>query len=67
MLSKSSNHGVLAVLSILLGINIMLVADIIAQLPGTEASLPINSITSLIGIPFIIWIIIKNKSIKALN
>ena len=67
MVSRSSDHRILSVLCILIGINIMLIADVIAQLPGSEQSLPINSITSLIGIPFIIWIIIKNKSIKALN
>lgn len=65
MLSRSSDHKILTLLSILLGINVMLLADVIAQLPGSETSLPINSITSLIGIPFIIWIIIKNKSIKS--
>lgn len=67
MISRSTDHRILTVLSLLLGINIMLLADIIAQLPGSESALPINSITSLIGIPFIIWIIIKNKSIKAVN
>jgi iron complex transport system permease protein len=67
MLSRSSDHKTLTILSILLGINIMLIADVIAQLPGNDNSLPINSITSLIGIPFIIWIIIKNKSIKSAN
>jgi len=65
MLSKSADHRILTVLSILLGINVMLIADVIAQMPGSEISLPINSITSIIGIPFIIWIIIKNKSIKS--
>jgi len=44
-----------------------LVADIISQLPGSEQTLPINSITALIGIPFIIWIILKNKRITNLN
>ncbi|MDG1476978.1 MAG: iron ABC transporter permease [Vicingaceae bacterium] len=67
MLSNSSDHRVLIPLSVLLGINILLLADIISQLPGLEQNLPINSITSLIGIPFIIWIILKNKKIKNLN
>jgi len=67
MLSRSSDHRILTVLSVIIGVNIMLVADVISQLPGSEKSLPINSITSLIGIPFIIWIIVKNKSIKALD
>ena len=67
MISNSSDHRILIPLSILLGINILLIADIISQLPGLEQNLPINSITSLIGIPFIIWIILKNKKIKNLN
>jgi len=67
LLSNSSDHRVLIPLSILLGINVLLIADIISQLPGSEKTLPINSITSLIGIPFIIWIILKNKKITSLN
>jgi len=67
MISNSSDHRILIPLSILLGINILLISDIISQLPGLEQSLPINSITSLIGIPFIIWIILRNKKIKNLN
>ena len=67
MISKTTDHRVLTLLSIFIGANVMLFADIISQLPGSESTLPINSITSLIGIPFIIWIIIKNKTIKAVN
>ena len=67
MLSNTSDHRILIPLSILLGINVLLIADIISQLPGLEQTLPINAITSLIGIPFIIWIILKNKKITNLN
>ncbi len=67
LLSNSSDHRILIPLSILLGINVLLIADIISQLPGLDQTLPINSITSLIGIPFIIWIIFKNKKISSLN
>ncbi|MDB4533346.1 iron ABC transporter permease [Vicingaceae bacterium] len=67
MISNSSDHRILTPLSILLGINVLLIADIISQLPGLDQNLPINSITSLIGIPFIIWIILKNKKIANLN
>lgn len=67
MISNSSDHRVLIPLSILLGINVLLISDILSQLPGLEQNLPINSITSLIGIPFIIWIILKNKTVKNLN
>jgi len=67
LISKTSDHKILIPLSILLGINILLISDVISQLPGSDKVLPINAITSLIGIPFIIWIIFKNKKISSLN
>lgn len=67
MFSNTYDHKTLVPLSILIGINILLLADIISQLPTMSQNLPINSITSLIGIPFIIWIIFKNKRIANLN
>jgi len=44
----------------------MLVSDIIAQLPGFSTTLPINSVTALLGIPVVIWMIVKNKKFTAL-
>lgn len=67
LIVKSSDHRKLIPISILLGINVLLLSDIISQLPGKESILPINAITSLIGIPFIIWIIFKNKRITTIN
>ena len=64
---NTSDHKILIPVSILLGVNVLLIADIISQLPSLDQSLPINSITSIIGIPFIIWIILKNKKITDLN
>lgn len=63
MLSKTSNHQILTPLSILLGINVLLFADIVSVLPNNETVLPINAISSFIGIPIILWIIFKNKRI----
>lgn len=64
LISGSADHRVLIPLSVLLGMCILLLANIIAQLPGSDKVLPINSITALIGIPFIIWILLRNKSIS---
>jgi iron complex transport system permease protein len=58
---KTSNHLILVPGSIIIGGIIMLVSDIISQLPGSENVLPINSVTSLIGIPVVIWVILRNK------
>lgn len=67
LISNTYNHKILIPMSILIGINILLLADILSNIVGANQSLPINSITSLIGIPFIIWIILKNKKISSLN
>ena len=39
----------------------MLASDIISQLPGSDNVLPVNSVTSLIGIPVVIWVILRNR------
>lgn len=57
----SSNHQKIIPASILCGSIIMLICDLISQMPGTQTTLPINSVTALFGAPIIIWIITKNK------
>jgi len=61
VLFKTADHLVLLPAVILTGSIVMLFSDIVSQLPGMQTTLPINSVTALIGIPVIIWIIIKNK------
>jgi iron complex transport system permease protein len=58
---KTSDHKVLIPGTILTGGIIMLISDIISQLPGSDNILPINSVTSLIGIPVVIWVIMSNR------
>ncbi len=59
---KKSRHKKLILVSAMIGANMMLLSDIISNLPQNQI-LPINSITSLLGIPIILWIILKNKTI----
>jgi iron complex transport system permease protein len=65
MLLKTARHNSLIPGTILLGALMMLISDIISQLPGSERILPINSVTSMLGIPIVILIILKNKNIGA--
>ena len=64
MILRTSNHYYLILGTILLGSVFMLVSDIISQIPGFDVIIPINSVTALIGIPVIIFIIIKNKKLN---
>jgi iron complex transport system permease protein len=58
---KTSDHKILIPGTILIGATVMLISDIISQLPGSESVLPINAVTSLIGIPVVIWVIFRNR------
>jgi iron complex transport system permease protein len=60
---RTSNHLVLIPAVILTGANVMLLSDIIAQLPGIQATLPINSVTALLGIPVVVWMIVKTVNL----
>lgn len=63
---RTSNHLVLIPAVVLIGSNVMLISDIIAQLPGFQATLPINSVTALLGIPVVVWMIVKNRKFSAI-
>lgn len=58
---KTANHKWLLPASLLLGSNLLLISDILTTWPGNQQVLPINAVTSLIGIPIILWIIIRNQ------
>jgi iron complex transport system permease protein len=58
---RTSDHKVLIPGTFLTGGIIMLVSDIISQMPGSDNVLPVNSITALIGIPIVIWVIFQNR------
>lgn len=63
MLFNTSNHRLLTPLIILLGGLLMLAFDLVAQLPGSDATLPINAVTSLVGAPFVIWLILRKNNL----
>ena len=64
---KSANHKILLPGTMIIGGIVLLLSDIISQLPGSEKTLPINSITALVGIPIVIWIIIRNQKITPVS
>jgi len=59
ILIKTSDHLYLLPISMLLGSIAMLLSDIITQLPSNGIILPINSVTAIMGIPFVLWILLK--------
>jgi iron complex transport system permease protein len=64
MLWKTTNHNVLVPGSALLGAMVMLLCDILSQVPGSDLVLPINAITALMGAPFVIFLLMRNQGLK---
>ncbi|MCF4101777.1 iron ABC transporter permease [Gillisia sp. M10.2A] len=56
-----NDHRILLPAVIMGGAILMLICDTAAQLPGSEFTLPINAITSLIGAPVVIWLLIRKR------
>lgn len=65
MLFRTARHAVVIPGSVLLGASVLVVADLVSQAPGLDIILPLNSVTALLGIPVVIWIILKNKQFYA--
>ncbi|MDP4209357.1 MAG: iron ABC transporter permease [Bacteroidota bacterium] len=66
MLFKTSDQKVLLFACIVVGAMLMLVSDLISQIPGSGMVLPINTVTALLGIPVVIWIIFRNQRISSI-
>lgn len=56
-----NDHKILLPAVILGGAILMLLCDIVAQLPGSEHTLPINAVTSLVGAPVVIWLLVRKR------
>jgi iron complex transport system permease protein len=54
-------HRVLIPSVFLYGAILMLLCDTIAQLPNSANVLPINAITSLVGAPVVIWLLVRKR------
>lgn len=61
LLLRTSDHHVLVPAVIMLGAALALFADLISQMPGANLALPLRAVTSLIGAPVVIWLILRRR------
>nr|WP_253792091.1 iron ABC transporter permease [Flavobacterium sp. HSC-32F16] len=61
---QTSNHTILFWSTLFLGSIIMLFCDIVSQMPGFDVTLPINAITSIIGAPVVIWLLVRKRNFQ---
>jgi iron complex transport system permease protein len=60
---RTADHKQLVPATALLGAVLLVLCDLLTQLPGRDYSLPVNAITSLIGAPVVVAIILgRNKN-----
>lgn len=63
-LLNTADHRALLPVSMLMGASFALIADVIAQSPGSQYVLPLNVIMSLFGVPIILWVIFRQKQLR---
>lgn len=57
----TSNHIILLPAVCLYGAILMLLCDTLAQLPFSQYTLPINAVTSIVGAPVVIWLLVRKR------
>jgi len=60
-LFSSTDHRVLLPAVLLYGPILLLLCDTVAQMPSSAYVLPINAITSLVGAPIVIWLLVRKR------
>ncbi|MBP7514812.1 MAG: iron chelate uptake ABC transporter family permease subunit, partial [Flavobacteriales bacterium] len=58
---RTSDHAVLMPASILLGCALALGCDLLVRVASTEMALPLNAVTSLLGAPVVLWVLLGGK------
>ncbi len=58
---NTTDHKVLVPAVLIYGAILMLICDTIAQMPNSASVLPINAITSIIGAPVVIWLLLRKR------
>jgi len=57
----TTDHKILLPSVLIYGAILMLLCDTLAQLPNSASVLPINAVTSIIGAPVVIWLLVRKK------
>lgn len=64
LLLNAADHRRLLPASVLLGALVALLADLLAQVPGSAIVLPLNAITALVGAPVVTWVILSQRNLR---
>lgn len=62
-LFKTADHSILVPAVMMLGATLALFCNVVARLPGFDGALPINAVTSLIGAPIVVSVVLKRRNL----
>jgi iron complex transport system permease protein len=57
----TSDHRVVLPAVVLMGAAVALACGIVSQVPGSDAVLPINAVTALIGAPIVVVVLLRSR------
>ncbi len=61
MMFREADHRVLMPGSMICGAAVLLLCDLLTQLPAGDLVLPVNTVTALLGIPVVIIVVIRSR------
>ena len=57
----TSDHRVVLPATVLMGSTVALVCGIVSQVPGSDAMLPVNAVTALVGAPIVVLVLLRSR------
>ncbi len=61
---QTSDHRTLLPATALMGAVVLVACDLIARVPGSTLTLPLNAVTALVGAPVVVWVLLKGRSLQ---
>tara|TARA_R110002020_G_scaffold91560_1_gene222201 strand:+ start:36498 stop:37529 length:1032 start_codon:yes stop_codon:yes gene_type:complete len=58
---NTTDHKILVPAVTLYGAILLLICDTVAQLPNSASMLPLNAVTSVVGAPVVIWLLVRKR------
>ena len=58
---RTADHRLLLPFSAVLGANVAMLALLLSHLPGERGTIPLAAITPLIGVPVVLYILLRNR------
>jgi iron complex transport system permease protein len=60
----TADHRILLPAACLAGAALMLLCDCLTQLPGSQVALPVSIVTSLLGAPVVLWVVLRRRGMR---